>query len=472
MKRMRRYLIAAVLLAVFGTLSPAYASDARPLALQTGHSVVIDEPSVARVAIGDRSIVSIRAIGRTQLLLTGRAPGRTSAVVWNGSRRNVYEIVVSEDSADRLASMVHAAIPFTGVEVVAFDRALVVRGSVEDAREFARLADVLARFDKIATAGKYAIVNAVTVAHPLGALQQQIATAVGPNVHVDPDGKGGLIVSGPVVDRTRAEWVLSRVRGLAGPYLAADGKVIDRLEVATVTQIDVKVRIYEVDKTALDQLGVRLQSGTPDPANPASILLGAPFFPIIENAAAAATGRALNVGAFVRTVRLAPTLDLLSQRGNAKLLSEPDLVTLPGTAASFLVGGEIPIPFASGPGQISIAYKEFGVRLNITPTLLGNGAIEAKVTPEVSELDFQDGVTSNGFTIPALRTSRLSTDVVTQSGESIVLGGMMRRVEQRSIEKIPLLGSLPVIGALFRSTRYQTSQTDIVFVMTPTVVVK
>jgi pilus assembly protein CpaC len=466
---MTRILLAAGVLAALANPTPAGAQTERSVHVQSGHSVVIDEPSLVRVAVGDRNVVSIRAIAERQLLVTGRAPGQTTVIVWTKTRRVSYQIAVTEDTADRLAAMMQSAMPFTGVVVRAFDRALVVGGSVDDPRELAMVSDIVARFDKLATARKYAVVNAVTVTHPLGALQARIASAAGPDVRVDADGKGGLIVSGPVQDRTRAEWVLARVRGLAGPYLAADGKVTDRLEVATVSQIEVKVRVFELDKTALDQLGVRLQSGTPDPAT-GGIGLGGPSFPIVETATA--IGRALTIGAFVRTTRLAPTLDLLVQRGDAKMLSEPTLVTLPGTAASFLVGGEVPIPFSTGAGQTSIIYKEYGVRLNITPTLLGSGAIEAKVTPEVSDLDFQNGVLTGGFVIPALRTSRLTTDVVTQSGESIVLGGLMRHVEQRSIDKIPLLGDLPIIGKLFRSTRYQSSQTDIVFVMTPTVTTK
>jgi pilus assembly protein CpaC len=466
---MHRIAFAAGLLAVLSALAPAGAAQ-RAISIQTGHSIVLDEPAVARVAVGDRAVVSIRAISGRQLLVTGRAPGHTTAILWTGGRRSEYQIDVTEDAADRMAAMVQSAITFPGVVVRAFDRALVARGTVEDPRELTVLNDVLARFDKLAVARKYAVVNAVTVAHPLGSLQERIAAVAGPDVHVDADGKGGLVVSGAVHDRARAEWVLAHVRGLAGPYLALDGKVTDRLEVETVSQIEVKVRVYEVDKTALDQLGVRLQSGTPDPANPSNIIIGGPAFPIVETALG--VGKALTVGAFVRTTRLAPTLDLLVQRGDAKLLSEPNLVTLPGTAASFLVGGEIPIPYTTGVGQTSIIYKEYGVRLNITPTLLGSGAIEAKVTPEVSDLDFQDGVSTGGFVIPALRTSRLTTDVVTASGESIVLGGMMRHVEQRTIQKVPLLGDLPIIGQLFRSTRYQSQQTDIVFIMTPTVVTK
>jgi pilus assembly protein CpaC len=466
---MNRILVIAGMLTMAGTLSPASAEPARSVSVQTGQSVVLDERSVERVAVGDSNIISIRAVGSAQLLLTGRAPGRTTAVVWMKGRHIDYVIDVSEESADRLAAMLQSAVPFAGVAVRAFDRALVVRGSVADPAELAVLNDIISRFDKLASSRKYAVVNAVTVVHPLGALQERIAAAAGPDVRVDADGKGGLIVSGQVRDRTRAEWVLARVRGLAGSYLAADAKVIDRLEVATVSQIEVKVRVYEVSKTGLDQLGVRLQSGAPDPAT-GTIALGSPSFPIVETALG--IGKALTIGAFVRTTRLAPTLDLLVQRGDAKMLSEPTLITLPGTAASFLVGGEIPIPYSTGVGQTSILFKEYGVRLNITPTLLGSGAIEAKVTPEVSDLDFQNGVQTGGFVIPALRTSRLTTDVITQSGESIVLGGLMRHVEQRSLQKVPLLGDLPIIGKLFRSTRYQTEQTDLVFIMTPTVVTK
>ncbi len=117
-------------------------------------------------------------------------------------------------------------------------------------------------------------------------------------------------------------------------------------------------------------------------------------------------------------------------------------------------------------------YKDFGVKLVVTPTILGEGNVETVIAPEVSDLDFQDGVNINGFTVPALKTSRLSTDVVTKAGESIVMGGLLRRQEQRNIDKIPLLGDLPILGKLFRSTRYLTSQTDVVFVMTPQILTR
>jgi pilus assembly protein CpaC len=132
----------------------------------------------------------------------------------------------------------------------------------------------------------------------------------------------------------------------------------------------------------------------------------------------------------------------------------------------------LPAPLASGPQQIAIAYKDFGVQLKVLPTLLGDGGVETLISPEVSDLDFADGVNLNGFVVPALKTSRLSTDVITKAGESIVLGGLLRRIEQRTIDKIPLLGDLPILGKLFRSTRYQSQQTDVVFVMTPEILTR
>ncbi|MHB8230101.1 MAG: type II and III secretion system protein family protein, partial [Vulcanimicrobiaceae bacterium] len=108
----------------------------------------------------------------------------------------------------------------------------------------------------------------------------------------------------------------------------------------------------------------------------------------------------------------------------------------------------------------------------VTPTLLGNGSVETKIAPEVSDLDFQDGVQISGFTIPALKESKLSTDVITQPGESIIMGGMLRHLQQRNIQKIPLLGDLPILGKLFRSTSYQDQRSDVVFVMTPEIITR
>ena len=140
---MHRILIAAALLTALATRSPASAHGERSVNVQTGHSVVLDEPAVTRVAVGDRTIVSIRAVGDRQLLITGRAPGHTTAIVWTKGSRSEYQIEVTEDTAGRLAAMIQSAVPFAGVAVQAFDRAIVVRGSVDDPRQLAVLNDIL-----------------------------------------------------------------------------------------------------------------------------------------------------------------------------------------------------------------------------------------------------------------------------------------------------------------------------------------
>ncbi len=468
--------------AVIGITPLGALADATvPVTLRTGQSVVVSTPRLTRVAVGDGKIAGVLPVGNTEIVINGRAAGRTTLLVWAGGGRRSFDVIVTEQSLDSLKSMLQGAIADPDVHVDAYDRSIVLNGSVANGERLVHLSDVVSHFEPVAAAGKFTVVNAVTVARPLGPLQTELAAAAATaGVRVDRDVKGNLIVSGQVHDRTTAEGVLGRVRALAGPYLAADGKVIDRIETATVSQIDVKVYVMEVDETALRQLGVNLQSATFHPDG--TYTLGAPQFPAVESPFAgngsgnspgpALAGRGFTLGAFFRTITLAPTINLLMNNGHAKLLSSPDLVTIPGRQADFLVGGQIPIPVATGPQQIAIQYKDFGVKLQVTPTILRDGGVETIIAPEVSDLDFQDGVSLNGFVVPALKTSRLSTDVVTTSGESIVMGGLLRRTEQRFVDKIPGLGDLPILGKLFRSTRYQSAQTDVVFVMTPQILTR
>lgn len=463
----------AVTLSIFSA-APVRADSVSILSLQSGQSRVLSVAGLTRVAVGDGRIAGVLPIGTTQIVVNAKAPGHTTVLIWAGGQRSIYEVTVTDQTVDDIAQVLRTAINEPDVSVISVNRNVILRGTVPDTERFNRLNDLLSRFSgakKNGDEGK--LVNAVTVAQPLGQLQRRLSEIPGAsNLRVDPDTKGDLIVSGTVQNRSEAEQVLGRAKGLAGGYLASDGKIIDRLEVETTSQVDVKVYVLEVDKTAQSQLGLRLQGGQ---ITPNGIVYGNPSFIANEGSGSSNvdSGRALTVDPrFYRTTILAPTLDLLMTQGHARILSSPNLVTLPGQEATFLVGGEIPIPYSTGLGQVSIIYKDYGVKLNITPTLLGNGGVETKVAPEVSDLDFQDGVNISGFTIPALKTSKLATDVITQDGESIVMGGLLRRVESRNIQKIPLLGDIPILGQLFRSTLYQKSDSDVVFVMTPTIITR
>jgi Flp pilus assembly secretin CpaC len=449
---------------------PAGADSVQILSLQTGHSLILNTSGLSRVAVGDGRIAGVVPIGTSQLVVNGKAAGHTTIFVWTGSARTTYEISVSSQGLDDVAKTLRAAIDVPTVQVVTFNFNVIVRGTVPDVEAFDRINDILKRFTGIkfeGGGGGAPFINAVTIVKPLGNLQDEIAAIPGGHaLRVDADSKGNVIISGSVPDATEAQRVLDKVKGLAGPYLTFDGKVIDRLATDRTSQVDVKLYILEVDNTAQSQLGIRLQTATLAAAPIAGFnqytLASQPSFVGISN----------SLGSFTHIDYIAPTLDLLLQEGHAHLLSSPDLVTQPGQEATFLVGGEIPIPQSNGLGTISIVYKEYGVKLNVTPTILGNGGVEAKVAPEISDLDFADGVQLNGFVVPAFRTSKLSTDVTTMSGESIVMGGLLRRQESKNIQKIPLLGDIPILGQLFRSTSYIKNDSDVVFVMTPTIITR
>jgi Flp pilus assembly secretin CpaC len=435
----------------------------------SGQSATVAVAGVTRLAIGDSQIAGVLMAANGQLLINGKAHGQTTLFVWQGTTRRTYLVEVTQQSLDEYARLIRSAVNDPHVVVSVAKNSIVVSGSVIDVQQFARVNDIVARFFDLSRSEHFNVVNAVTVAQQLGSLQKDITKLPGlEHVGVDLDGKGNVVVSGTVRDRQSAELALQRAGGVAGAYLAADGKVIDRMTTEKTTQIGVKVYILEIDNTGLTQLGLRLQGANEDPSNPGSFIYGDPMFLGLEGA----TNSALNVGSFARVTRLAPTLDLILRTGHAKILSEPNLVTTPGTAAKFLVGGEIPYAFATGLGQISIVFKEYGVKLDMTPKMLGNGSIDTLIAPEVSDLDFQNGITLNGFVVPALKTSKLSTEMITQPGESVIMGGLLRRIEQRTIDRLPILGDLPVLGKLFRSTRYQSSQTDVVFIMTPEAIVR
>lgn len=460
----------ALLAIQFASLPQLQAAERISLiSVQSGHSVMLSTPGLQRLAVGDGRIAGVVPVGSSQLVINGKAPGHTTVFVWTSSGRATYEVTVTAQDVDDLAQMLRTSVMDPNVEIVSFGHSVVARGTVRDGAEFQQLSDILGRFDKLAGTEKYAIVNAVVVAHPLGDLQRDIKNIPGANdIRVDPDGKGNVIVSGHVRDAVTEQAVLQRARGIAGQYLSSDGKLVDRISTDLTSQIDIKVYVMEVDNTAAKNLGIQLQSAIFQPNG--TYVIGGPSFPAVESPVGG--GKALTLGAFFRTITLAPTLNLLLQEGHARMLSAPDLVTTPGNPATFLVGGSFPIPYASGLGQVSIQYKDYGVQLNVTPTLLGNGSVEAKIAPNVSDLDFTNAVTENGFLVPALRTSTLSTDVITQPGESIIMGGMLRRVETRTIQKVPLLGDIPILGQLFRSTNYQHQESDIVFIMTPEVITR
>jgi pilus assembly protein CpaC len=462
---------AAVALAAYA--APAGADQVTLLSVRMGSSVLLKADGLTRVAVGDGRVAGAVPVGTSQVLVNGKLAGHTTVIVWTNGGRKTYYLTVTEQYLDDIAQMLRSALRYPGVEVVTFDHSLVVRGTVTDGAQFQQVNDIVGRFAAVVARQENGVlVNAVTISQNLGNLQHAIASVPGAtDIRVDPDGKGNVIVSGNATDAITAQAILDRARGLAGPYLSSNGQLIDRISAINNSQVDIKVYVLEVDRTAQSDLGISLYGAQPV-AGQATPSLVPPSFPVIETPSLPGSGLGFTIRPFYRATTLAPTLNLLMQEGHARSLSSPDLVTTPGAKASFLVGGQIPVVTSSGLGATNVQYQNYGVQLNVTPTILGNGSVEAVIAPQISALDYANAVIISGFTIPALTVSELSTDVITRPGESILMGGLVERIEQRTISKIPILSAIPILGKLFTSTAYQNKQSDVVFVMTPEIITR
>jgi pilus assembly protein CpaC len=244
--------------------------------------------------------------------------------------------------------------------------------------------------------------------------------------------------------------------------------VINRLKVATPLQVNLKVKIAEVSRDVLKNIGVNLFStdgtggfkfGIGQGANVAG---GSPF------AVSAVTGgTTLGLAGKLLGLNLSGAIDLAQTDGLATILAEPNLTALSGETASFLAGGEFPIPVSQSLGAVTIEYKQYGVGLAFTPIVLADGRISMRIRPEVSELSDAGSVTLNNFKVPALTTRRAETTVELGSGQSMMIAGLLRNTNSNSITKAPLLGDLPILGMLFRSTKFQRQETELVIIVTP-----
>jgi pilus assembly protein CpaC len=262
---------------------------------------------------------------------------------------------------------------------------------------------------------------------------------------------------------------------------------VSRLKVATPLQVMLKVRIAEMNRSLVKQFGVNLLSkdktggtlfgvgrGNPGtintvPGQPGTIdpTTGLPAGSTTVNFNTLSGGTTLGLFGKILGLDVLGTLDLLENDGVVTTLAEPNLTALSGETASFLAGGEFPIPIAQSLGAVTVEYKQYGVGLAFTPIVLADGRISMRVRPEVSQLSDAGSVTMNGYVVPALTTRRAETTVELGSGQSFMIAGLLQNSNSNSIEKAPFLGDIPVLGALFRSTKFQRNETELVIIVTP-----
>ncbi|AET92915.1 putative outer membrane channel signal peptide protein, CpaC like protein [Burkholderia sp. YI23] len=264
-----------------------------------------------------------------------------------------------------------------------------------------------------------------------------------------------------------------RAVAVARASVGKDGALVDASTVATKSVVQVDVKVVEFSKSVLKQAGFNLFSqnnagfafGTFAPSTLSSVTGGAGS--PLSVTATSPIGAAFNLLLNSTSHGLFANLSLLEGNNLARVLAQPTLVALSGQSASFLAGGEIPVPVPQSLGTTTIVYKPYGIGLSLTPTVLGPQRIALKVAPEASQLDFAHAITIDGVSVPALTTRRAETAVELGDGESFVIGGLVDRETASNINKVPLLGDLPIIGAFFKTLQYSQQDRELVIIVTP-----
>jgi pilus assembly protein CpaC len=282
-----------------------------------------------------------------------------------------------------------------------------------------------------------------------------------PGIDIKPT-PGGYTVTGHAETPADAERVLSALR----PYLSPGQAIDNRLTVDTPLTVNLQVRVVEVQRTVTRELGINWDAAA---ATPSGIVTG---LSVIDRVAEATNlPDTANLGYNGANGHVNAVIDALAQDQLAVVLAEPNLTAQSGETASFLAGGEYPIPIAQQNNTISIEYKQYGVSLAFVPTVLSANRISLKVRPEVSELTTQGAVAiSNGsltLNIPALTVRRADTTVELGSGQSFAIAGLLSDTSTQNARGLPYLGEMPVLGPLFRSTAFQRGQTELVIIVTP-----
>ena len=295
----------------------------------------------------------------------------------------------------------------------------------------------------------------------------------GEQITVAGSGKD-VVISGTVTSK----YVIEKASDVAGGFVEKKENVVNLLqqqEGVASNQVMLKVRFAEVSRSALQELGATWildQFKSDWTGRFTTEQFASPNFDDSKPGRLTFSDY-LNVFLFNSKHGVGTVIKALTSKGLFQSLAEPNLITVNGKEASFLAGGEYPYPVAqagTGGTTISIQWKEFGIRLHFTPTVLGGDLINLKVKPEVSTLDFTNAILLQGFRLPALSTRRADTEVELQDGQTFAIAGLMNNTLNSTLQKIPGIGDIPVLGYLFKSRAYQKNQTELVVMVTPTIV--
>ena len=430
----------------------------RVIRMAVGQQKVLAIPFVKRIAIGNTKVADVRAIrGGRQVLVSANGAGRTTLIVWRrDGRRDSFLIVVSVRDPRSLVTQVRTLLgAMEGVTIRIVGDMVVLDGKVLSASDYVRIQRVIALFPQVkslVTVNKQARMYAASqlnLRFQRSGLTDVRAVVVGSKIFLE----------GSVGSRRdmRKALLITQAYG---------EKVENLLSIGLKRMILLEVQFVEITKKGQDRLGFKwpsqIQAGlmvTPGNGD-FHLMVGPPtgFTPLTDaNTGAmkpyfAVTGAALELHAMV-------------DDGYARILAQPKLVCASGEKASFLAGGEIPIPMITAQTS-QVEWKEYGVRLKAAPIARRNGTITTGLTAEVSDVDWSRQVQN----IPAMLTRRVKTKVTVRDGETIILSGLFRNTEQKGVSKFPLLGHIPVIGELFKMRTFSEDKQELAIIVTPRIV--
>jgi len=412
---MRRWIVMVALPVLVATALAGTPSnvDQQALEVVASKSLLLDFPAdIERIATSNPDVVDLVVVSSREVLLNAKSPGVATVVIWTSDGgRGLYPVRVRPD-LEAARQLLRATFPAESIEVEAERDTVALRGQVSS---------------------------------------KQVA-----------------------------EQAVAMLSGLFKT-------VVNHLEVApepVPKQVLLRVRFAEVNRTALERLGLNLIS-TGALHTPGSITTGQ-FSPPVPERLRGAIGApvegttsewtlsdALNVFAFRPDLNLSALIAALKEQRVLQILAEPNLVTIDGKEASFLVGGEFPIPTLQGganAGAVTVQFREFGIRLSFEPRITPHGTIRMRVRPEVSTIDLANAVSFAGFVIPALSTRRMETEIELGQGQSFVIAGLIDDRARADLRRVPGLSQIPILGELFKSRERQQSKTELLVIVTPELV--
>lgn len=401
--------------AVMGACSWALA--ATPVNVSLNSSKYMQAPKITRIAIGNPEIADVRMLSARDYLLIGKKAGSTSLIVWSANGvREEYSVYVSGDDQG-MASAIQQAIGYPGITAQMMNGKVLLRGTVKN---------------------QYEHDTAIKIAQ----------------LYL---GSGG--------GSTSSATTASGTNGSQGS--ATDENIIDLLEMSHPSQIRLEAQLIEINTDDEKNLGIQYWSPTLGNSS-SGITPGASGLVYVGEDMYNKRGSFGWIGSHLSTIDA--SLQALVTNGKARILSRPSITTMSGKTANILIGGRIPIPTSAGDGEISIDWREYGIRLNIEPVVDSENKITSKVHAEVSTLDYGHAVVDNNFSIPALASREADAVINVRSGATMAIGGLLNSEDSKTISKIPLLGDLPIIGQFFRHTSKTRDNRELLILITPTLV--